>query len=457
MDSYDVIVLGAGPGGYEAALYAAKEGLKTAVVDRGTVGGTCLHCGCIPTKTLLHTAEIYEEAKNAGEIGLSAKEVSIDYEKLQAYKNQVVSQLSGGIEYLFKKSKIDYYQGEGKVTGPHTIEVTGAEGTIELSGEHLLIATGSEPVVLPLPGMDLAGVMDSTALLDLDRPLGSLIIVGGGVIGMEFASLYASLGTRVSVIEAADRILGTLDKEFGQNLKLILKKKEVDIHTGASLKEIRPGKEEALCCVYMEKDEEKTQEAEAVLIAVGRRPSTKGLFSEDFQVELERGRIIVNERYQTSVPSVYAIGDVIGGIQLAHVATAEGYNAIAAMMGKESADFPVSMKAIPSCVYTSPEIATVGISADDVKAMGLQATVHKYLMSANGKTVLTRQERSFLRIVTDDETGVILGAQMMCARATDMIGEFSSAIVNGLKLQDLSSVIRPHPTFNEAVWELARE
>ena len=417
--NFDLIVIGAGPGGYVAALSAARQGMKVAVCEKQTVGGTCLGRGCIPTKTMLHTAEIYKNAREGAAIGVIAPDIRVDMNALQDYKNQTVS---------------------------------------TLSAPRLLIATGSSPVKLPLPGMDLPGVMDSDLILDNREPLESLTIIGGGVIGMEFACLYASLGTRVTVIEALDRILATLDKEFGQNLKMILKKQDVDIHTSAMLKGIREEKDEngkrTLVCTYEEKG--KTQEAssEKVLVAVGRRALTQGLFEGLENIPaMDRGRVLVNENYETNVPGIYAIGDVIGGIQLAHVASAEGENAVAHMLGKKP---PMRTDVVPSCVYTEPEIASVGLTVEEAREKGIDAEQLRFVMSANGKTVLTRQPRSFLRIVCEKSTGKILGAQMMCARATDMIGEFSAAIVAGITAGEIAPAIRPHPTFNEAVGEALR-
>lgn len=449
MDEFDLIVIGAGPGGYVAALEAAKNGMKTAVVESGALGGTCLNRGCIPTKTLLHTAELAREVREGAEIGLCAPELSVDMEQLQRYKNSVVEKLSGGIGMLFQKQKVALYRGKGKLLSPNRVQVDG-EDTAVLQTKNILIATGSAPVKLPVPGADLEGVFNSDGMLDQTRLYDRMVIIGGGVIGMEFASLYAALGCKVTVIEALDRMLANLDKEFGQNLGMILKKQGVEIHTGTALKEIR--KADGLCCVCEKKGAALQVQADAVLIAVGRRPVTVDLFSAECAPAVEKGRILVDEHGRTSIPNVYAIGDVTGGIQLAHAASAQGINVVAEILGRE----PKMHMVVPSCVYTSPEIASVGLSAEEAKDKGINVTVKKYAMSGNGKTVLTRQGRSFLKVVLD-EAGVIVGAQMMCGRATDMIGEFASAIVNRLTLDRLEGVIRPHPTYNEAVWELARE
>ena len=448
MEQFDLVILGGGPAGTHAASAAAKNGLKTALVEADALGGTCLNRGCIPTKTLLHTAELCREARTGAEIGLVAPEVSVDMAALQTYKNGVVEKLAAGIEQGLQKAKVTLLRGSARLLSPTEVEVNGEV----LKTKRVLIATGSLPARIPEPGSDLPGVYDSTGMLALQTIPERVVIVGGGVIGAEFASLYADLGSRVTVIEALDRLLANMDRELGQSLKMSLKKRGADIHTSASLKEIRQDGGE-LVCVFAENEQELEARGDAVLIAVGRKPNTAGLFAPGCEPETERGRIAVNERYETSLPGVWAVGDVIGGIQLAHMASAEAVNAVAFMCGKEA---EIRTDVVPGCVYTSPEIATVGISAQEAKKQGLNVTTKKYPMTANGKTVLSRGERGYISVTADAETNVILGAQLLCERATDMIGEFASAVVNGLTLAELAPVIRPHPTFNEAVGELLR-
>ena len=445
---YDLIIIGGGPAGTHAADEAAKNGLKTALIEADALGGTCLNRGCIPTKTLLHTAELCREAKSGAEIGLVTPEVSVDMAALQAYKNTVVEKLGAGIAQGLQKQKVSVLKGSARLLSPTEVGVNGET----LKTKHVLLAAGSLPARIPVPGIELPGVYDSTGMLALETIPARVVIIGGGVIGAEFASLYCDLGSRVTVIEALDRLLANMDRELGQSLKMSLKKRGADIHTAASLKEIRKT-EGGLLCVYAENGQENEAEADAVLVAVGRRPNTAELFAPGCDVATERGRIVVNERYETSLPGVYAVGDIIGGIQLAHAASAEAINAVAMICGKEP---PIRTDVVPSCVYTSPEIASVGITAQDAKKQGLKVTTKKYPMTANGKTVLSRGERGYISVTADGETGTVLGAQMLCERATDMIGEFASAIVNCLTLAQLASVIRPHPTFNEAVGELLR-
>ncbi|PWM26404.1 MAG: dihydrolipoyl dehydrogenase [Oscillospiraceae bacterium] len=453
MERFDLIVIGAGPGGYVAALEAAQAGLHTAVVERGPLGGTCLNRGCIPTKTLLHTALLAAEAKRGAAIGLRG-EITVDFDALRQRKNDVARQLSEGIGQLFSRQKIALFSGSARITGPETVQVE-SEGQLTqiLSAERILVATGGESVRLPIPGLDLPGVFDSEGLLDEVRPIDRLVIIGGGVIGMEFAGLYAALGSQVTVLEAAGSILANLDREFGQSLKMLLKKQGADIHTGVFLTGIERS-EEGLICRYTEKEAERSVTADAVLTAVGRRPAVEGLFDPAFLPAMEKGCIAVDEHYRTSLPGIWAVGDAIGGIQLAHLASAEGINAVHAMLGRP---MPMRTDLVPSCVYTSPEIASVGLTADEAKRQGLPVTTRKIPMGANGKTVLEGQERSFMKLVSEPQTGRILGAQLMCGRATDLIGEFATAIANGLTCAQLAGVIRPHPTYEEAIGELTRE
>lgn len=474
-EQYDLIVIGAGPAGYPAALKAAGMGKKVAVVDSGNVGGTCLNRGCIPAKTILHTAELYHELQSGPSIGLTAREPVIDMEMVQKRKDEVLEQLRKGIASLMKTNRISVFYGTGTILDREHVKValsgekTGEKAEEQPDGQkqdqvvletgHILIATGSVPACPPIPGSSLPGVVTSDGLLDKKDLFEHLIIIGGGVIGMEFASVYSSLGHGVTVIEALDRILPTMDKEIAQNLKMIMKKRNVDIHTGAKVEEILRTEDGAgLICRYVEKDKPCEARADGILIAAGRRAYTGGLITDESSQEvkdmaMERGRIVTDETYETSVPGIYAIGDVTGGIQLAHAATAQGRNAVAHMAGE---NMVIRTDIVPSCVYTNPEIGCVGISADEAKARGIEAVTKKYIMSANGKSILSQQERGFIKVVADSDSHRILGAQMMCARATDMISQFAVAIANELTLEDMAKVIFPHPTFSEGILEAVR-
>ena len=474
-DKFDLVVIGAGPGGYEAAVEGVQKGMKVALVENRELGGTCLNRGCIPAKTILHTAELYHELQSGPSIGLTAREPVIDMEMVQKRKDEVLEQLRKGIASLMKTNRISVFYGTGTILDREHVKValsgekTGEKAEEQPDGQkqdqvvletgHILIATGSVPACPPIPGSSLPGVVTSDGLLDKKDLFEHLIIIGGGVIGMEFASVYSSLGHGVTVIEALDRILPTMDKEIAQNLKMIMKKRNVDIHTGAKVEEILRTEDGAgLICRYVEKDKPCEARADGILIAAGRRAYTGGLITDESSQEvkdmaMERGRIVTDETFETSVPGIYAIGDVTGGIQLAHAATAQGRNAVAHMAGE---NMVIRTDIVPSCVYTNPEIGCVGISADEAKARGIEAVTKKYIMSANGKSILSQQERGFIKVVADSDSHRILGAQMMCARATDMISQFAVAIANELTLEDMAKVIFPHPTFSEGILEAVR-
>ena len=474
-DKFDLVVIGAGPGGYEAAIEGVQKGMKVALVENRELGGTCLNRGCIPTKTIIHTAELYHELQSGPSIGLTVREPAVDMEMVQKRKDEVLEQLRKGIASLMKTNRISVFYGTGTILDREHVKValsgekTGEKAEEQPDGQkqdqvvletgHILIATGSVPACPPIPGSSLPGVVTSDGLLDKKDLFEHLIIIGGGVIGMEFASVYSSLGHGVTVIEALDRILPTMDKEIAQNLKMIMKKRNVDIHTGAKVEEILRTEDGAgLICRYVEKDKPCEARADGILIAAGRRAYTGGLITDESSQEvkdmaMERGRIVTDETYETSVPGIYAIGDVTGGIQLAHAATAQGRNAVAHMAGE---NMVIRTDIVPSCVYTNPEIGCVGISADEAKARGIEAVTKKYIMSANGKSILSQQERGFIKVVADSDSHRILGAQMMCARATDMISQFAVAIANELTLEDMAKVIFPHPTFSEGILEAVR-
>ena len=452
MKEYDLIVIGAGPGGYEAAFEAADLGMKTALVEKEQLGGTCLNRGCIPTKSLLRSAELYRQMKEAAVFGVSAEAVSYDPEKMQQRKREVVSQLQKGIEATAKKKKVDVIHGKGTVLGDGQAAIRTQDGEEILRAENILLATGSRPAMPPIPGIGLPNVVTSDKLLDWNRRIGRLAIIGGGVIGVEFASLYQALGTEVTVIEAMPQLLPNLDRELAQSVKMLLKKRGVTLYTGAKAEAIRQGEDGGLLCdVRAEKAE--TVQADVALVCIGRRPCTEGLFADGVLIAMERGRILINDHYETSLPHVYAIGDVTGGVMLAHAATAMGRNAVRRMAGLPPF---ADTRFIPSCVYTEPEIACVGLTLDEAKAAGIEADSKKAVMSANGKTVLTGAERGYIRIVYEKQTEKLLGAQMMCERATDMVSGFTQALCAGLTVGELSRVIRPHPTFSEAITDAAR-
>ena len=464
MESYDLVVIGGGPGGYEAAAEAAeKYGMKTALVEARELGGTCLNRGCIPTKTLLHTAELFREVREEGErLGIAGGGcLQVDMEALQRRKEEVAARLREGIAAKLKKAGVRLITGRGILRKSGEAEVLFPDGTSELlRARNILVATGSAPAMPPIPGADNPLVLTSDEVLQLRRIPGSLVIIGGGVIGMEFAFLYSALGSRVTVIEAMENILPNMDKELSRNLKLVAaKNRGIEIHTKATVTEICSGGEGTVLCRYLEKEKECTASGEIVLMAVGRRPYFAGLADEKTAEEIRsllpgRGPLAVDDHYRTAVSGIYAIGDVTGGVQLAHAAVAEGRNAVAAMNGEA---LPVRTDLIPACVYTDPEIASVGLTAEEAKERGLPVTAKKVLMGANGKSVLSGRDRGYVKILSETGSGRILGAQLMCDRATDLVPQLVQAMAAGAAIQDLGTLVFPHPTVAEAVGEVCRQ
>ncbi len=457
---FDLVVIGSGPGGYVAAIKAAKLGMKTAIIECREIGGTCLNRGCIPTKTLMHSSHLYQEAKSFQEAGIHFEGLYFDMDRIQDRKEEVVQKVRQGIISLLEANGVKILYGSATILSnnriklrlPSKMEDLDEENCIEtlLEADKILIATGSKPVVPRIEGVELENVITSDELLSKRTLYKKLLIIGGGVIGIEFASIYCDLGCEVEIIEALDRILPNMDKEISQSVAMSLKKKGVSIHTKAKVTKITKGDNDELICEYEEKDNLKTTSAGGVLLSVGRRANTEGLFAQDVTVLMEGSTIKVKETFETSMEGIYAIGDVIKGKQLAHAASAQGVVAVESMCGKEPT---VDLSVIPSCIYTTPEVAAVGMSEEEAEENGFIVETGKYPMLGNAKTLLSMGERGFIKVISDKATGKILGAQLLCDRATDMVSEFATAIVNGLTTKALASVIRPHPTYSEAVTE----
>lgn len=449
MADYQLIVIGAGPGGYEAALRAAKLGKKVAVVERREAGGTCLNRGCIPTKTLLHASAIYRDAKNGAHCGIHTEDIHADMAEIFAYKRAVSQKLSAGIESLFKTAKIDLLRGTALITGSGCVRVADADGSAnDYTCDDILIATGSVPSRPPIPGLELA--MTSDELLEgCDRLYDSLVIIGGGVIGVEFATFYRNLGCAVTLLEGMDRLLPNMDRELGQNLQQIMKKQGVEVLTNAMVQSLEQT-ESGLAVHVLQKGAEKTVTGEKVLCAIGRRAYWDGVFAEGMNPETRGKSLKVDENFQTSIPGVYAIGDASSVVQLAHVAAAQGTACVERMCGV--ADH-VDLNVIPSCIYSTPEIAVVGITEAEAKERGVPAVVGKCTMFGNARTVIEDPGRCFMKIVAHAETHEILGASLMCQHASDMISQISAAMVNHQTAEELRRVMRPHPSFEEAMTE----
>ncbi|MDO4281411.1 MAG: dihydrolipoyl dehydrogenase [Peptococcaceae bacterium] len=446
---FDLIVIGGGPGGYVAAIKAAKLGLSTALVEADRLGGTCLNRGCIPTKALLHAAGIYAQAAAGERFGIVCEDVSVDDAKFLAYRQETVAQLVTGVEGLLAANGVTVISGRATVLADKSVYVETAEGATTYSATGVLIAVGAKPTQLPLPGMDLPQVLTSDALFAREKLPTSIVIVGGGVIGVEFATALAELGARVTILEGAGQLLPSMDKEISQNLKMALKKRGVEIYTSASVEGFVADGDE-VTTQFQHKDQPQTVTSEVVLCAVGRSPNTADLFADGAAPAMERGYILVNDAHETSIPGLYAIGDCTPGIQLAHNASAQGLAVAERLAGRTPT---VDLSVVPSCIYTQPEIAATGLTEAQAKAAGREVLVGKFVMSANGKTLIAGDGRGFVKIIADGESHMILGAQLMCGRATDMIGELVTAVACGLTAEQLLCGMRAHPTYNEGIGE----
>ena len=446
-----VVVIGGGPGGYVAAIRAAQLGAETYLVEKENLGGTCLNVGCIPTKALLHTAELYQAVKHGDRIGLIGDSVQIDWKALMNRKNSVVRRLVGGVAGLLKANGVTVYKGMAELTGPGEVRVHGDKATT-LSADAVILSTGSVPVKLNFPGADLPGVVDSTGVLSLAKLPESIAIIGGGVIGVEFAALYAALGSKVSVVELLPEILPGIDSELARNLKQSLTKTGVSFLNGAKLESISQASG-ALSAKVMLGTETKEIAAEIVLVAVGRRAYTDGVGLEAAGVKLERGKVVVDDHYQTNLPGVYAIGDCNGITMLAHAASHQGIAAVEHALGHGAAGH--GQPIVPACVYTHPEVAAVGITEDKAKELGIAYKKGVFPLAGNGKSMIDEGEGGFVKILAGAKYGEILGVHMIGPRATEIIGEATLAMRLEATVDELVSTIHAHPTVSESLGEAA--
>ena len=459
---YDLLIIGAGPGGYIAAQKAAKMGMSVLVIDRDKIGGTCVNRGCISTKALIHASLLYREMVNCKDFGITAENIGFDLQKIFEYKDHSAAAMRADLEEQFDELDIDFLQGHATIMNNKKVCVKLPDGTGRVfQGKNILIATGAKANRPDIPGIDLPGVMTSEELLlSNESKYKKMLILGGGVIGLELATVFNALGTEVTIVETAGRLLPKMDPEFSEALEDILVQRGIKICKASVLESIRE-RDGGLYCKYMNKGQYERTTVDAVLVSVGRRAYTENLFSPDVSVKIENGKIIVDDFFMTSIPGVYAIGDVIQGVQLAHVASAQASYVVERMNGKKPtfmldmvpSGLFVKMSIIPSCVYTDPEIASVGLSEEEAKMYGVPVRCGKCIMSGNGQSIIRKEKVGFIKVVFAADSDVLLGAQMLCPRATDMIGEMATAIANGLTSRQLMYAMRAHPTFNEAVSE----
>lgn len=450
MTNYDVIVIGSGPGGYVSAIRCAQLGLKTAIVEgRDTLGGTCLNVGCIPSKALLHASHSYHEAThNFDKMGLIINNPKIDFDKMQNYKNDVISQNTKGIEFLLKKNKIDWLKGWAKIVNKN--QVTVGENTYDT--KNIVIASGSEPSTIPNVEIDENRIVNSTGALSLSKIPKSMIVIGAGVIGLEMGSIYSRLGTDVTVIEYMGHITPGMDLEISKNFQRTLKKQGLKFIMGAAVKSANSTKTKANV-IYKKADAEIKIDAEIVLVSTGRKPFTNGLNFLEIGGELtERGQIKTNNKWQTSVEGIYAIGDAIAGPMLAHKAEDEGMAVAEVIAGKHG---HVNYDVIPGVIYTTPEVANVGKTEEELKDAGIDYKVGKFSFMGNGRAKAVFQGEGFVKLLADATTDRILGCHLIGPAAGDLIHEICVAMEFGASAQDIAMTCHAHPTFSEAMREAA--
>ncbi|QDO93998.1 dihydrolipoyl dehydrogenase [Formosa sediminum] len=455
MNSYDVAIIGSGPGGYVAAIRCAQLGMKTAIIEKySTLGGTCLNVGCIPSKALLDSSHHYDDAiKHFEEHGIEIPgEVKVNLEKMIARKQSVVDQTTGGIDFLMKKNNIDVYQGVGAFKDATHITISGEE-TVEIEAKNTIIATGSKPSSLPFINIDKERIITSTEALKLKEVPKHLIVIGGGVIGLELGQVYKRLGAEVSVVEYMDRIIPTMDAGLSKELNKVLKKQKFKMNVSHKVKSVERVGDEVIVKADNKKGEEVEFKGDYCLVSVGRRPYTDGLNAEAAGVKLtDRGQIEVNDHLQTSASNIYAIGDVVKGAMLAHKAEEEGVFVAETLAGQKP---HIDYNLIPGVVYTWPEVATVGKSEEQLKEAGVEYKVGSFPMRALGRSRASMDLDGFVKVLADKTTDEILGVHMVGARAADMIAEAVVAMEYRASAEDVSRMSHAHPTFTEAIKEAA--
>jgi dihydrolipoamide dehydrogenase len=454
--SYDLIIIGSGPGGYVCAIRAAQLGLKTAIIEkRKTFGGTCLNIGCIPSKALLHASDMFEEAGHGFEaLGIKIGTPKLDLAAMMKHKDDTVAANVQGVAFLLKKNKVDSFIGTGSIAAPGKVLVTAADGTTQtLETTNIVIATGSDSTPLPGVTIDEKTIVTSTGALTLEKVPERMLIVGAGVIGLELGSVWRRLGTEVTVVEYLDRILPGMDDEIAKQFQRILAKQGVTFHLGSKVTKVETGKKGATVTVEPAAGGAlKSIETDIVLVAIGRRPYTEGLGLEAAGVALERGKIVIDAHFRSNVAGIYALGDVVRGPMLAHKAEDEGLAVAEIIAGKAG---HVNYDVIPGVVYTMPEIASIGKTEEELKAAGIAYAVGKFPFTANGRARATRHMDGFVKVLADAATDRVLGAHIIGAGAGDLIHEVAVLMEFGGSSEDLARTCHAHPTMSEAVKEAA--
>ncbi|PKR86908.1 dihydrolipoyl dehydrogenase [Heyndrickxia camelliae] len=448
----ETIVIGAGPGGYVAAIRAAQLGQKVTIVEKANLGGVCLNIGCIPSKALINAGHRYETAKHSDDIGISAENVTVDFSKVQEWKGSVVNKLTSGVEGLLKGNKVNIVKGEAYFVDANTLRVMDEKSAQTYTFKNAIIATGSRPIEIPTFKYSKR-VIDSTGALNLPEIPKKLVIIGGGVIGVELGSAYANFGTEVTILEgSAELFAGAFEKQMTSIVSKNLKKKGAEIVTNAMAKGVVEN-EDGVVVTYEAKGEEKTVEADYVLVTVGRRPNTDEMGLEQVGIEMtERGLIKIDKQCRTNVSNIYAIGDIVAGPALAHKASYEGKIAAEAIAGHPS---EIDYLGLPAVVFSEPELATVGYTEKQAKEEGIDVVAAKFPFAANGRALALNSTDGFLKLITRKEDGLVIGGQIAGPSASDMIAEIGLAIEAGMTAEDIAMTIHAHPTLGEITMEAA--
>ena len=448
----DVAILGAGPGGYVAAIRAKKLGLNVIAIEKENLGGVCLNWGCMPTKALAHTAEVIESARKSSELGINIQNMDIDFIKVMSRKDNVVKSLRSGLEFNFKKNEIEIVRGEGSLVSQDRILVKGNDGNeTEINAKNIILATGSRASSVPPFILDNEGILDNIGILSLKELPKSMLVVGGGVVGCEFSSIFATLGTKVTIVEVMPRILLNEDEEVSDLIKKVFSKKGINIYTGITVNEVKKSGNQYVCVL----SNGETLAVDKILVSVGRKPNTSGFGFKENGVDInDRGFIKVDKNLRTSVKNIFAIGDMIGGYQLAHVASTEGLIAIENIIGKNK---EVDYSVVPWAIFTLPEIGTVGLNKKQAEEKGYKVCMGMFPFRSSGKAFVIQETEGFIKVFTDSETGEILGSTMIGPRATDLVHEIAVAMHAELSIDYIADTIHAHPTLAEAVMETAED
>jgi len=452
MSEIDVVIIGGGPGGYVAAIKAAHLGLKAVLVEKDKLGGVCLNRGCIPTKALVSTAELLNHFQRAEEFGIQVKDCSFDFPAVMKRKDLITRRLSSGVELLMKANQVRVVRGEGQIVEPGKVEITDSAGKKEvIKTKNIIIATGSSVMKLPLPGMNSEGVITSDEALSLSELPSRMLIVGGGVVGIEFAGIFKALGVEVTVVEMLPRILLPIDEEIARRLTQLLKRKGIEILTDCKVKEIKKVNQN-LEVLISTTDGEKKLKTEKVLSAAGRVPELGNIDVQRLGIELDRKAIKVDEKMRTNIPGIYAVGDVVGKIMLAHVASREGIVAVENIAGKDSL---MDYKVVPNCVFSMPEVASVGLTEEEAQKENNNIKVSKFPFMANGKALGMGETEGMVKIIADADTSELLGVHILGAHASDLIAEGTLALSMEATAFEIVNTIHAHPTLAEAIAEAA--